>query len=90
MITRVVVSKTRECSARANATLPNGTVVPVDSGSEKQIYEYFVDEAEPIDTTNIGWSNDGDYNDYVFRFTGLVCAGAGEACEVDAATLVQA
>jgi MYXO-CTERM domain-containing protein len=25
--------------------------------------------------------NDGDFNDYVFLFTGLVCSGSGEACD---------
>ncbi len=25
--------------------------------------------------------NDGDFNDYVFVFTGLVCSGSGEACD---------
>ena len=32
-----------------------------------------------------GWSNDGDYNDYVFYFTGISCAGAGEVCDVPGA-----
>jgi len=37
---------------------------------------------EDGNTSSSGWSNDGDYNDDVFFFTGLSCAGAGEACEV--------
>jgi hypothetical protein len=37
---------------------------------------------EDGDTTAVGWDNDGDYNDYVFRFTGLACTGAGEGCQV--------
>jgi hypothetical protein len=40
---------------------------------------------EDGDTSAFGWDNDGDYNDYVFRFTGLTCAGGGEACKVDGA-----
>ncbi|MCA9579747.1 MAG: hypothetical protein H6726_14800 [Sandaracinaceae bacterium] len=32
-----------------------------------------------------GWSNDGDYNDYVFYFTGITCSGAGETCDVPGA-----
>ena len=27
------------------------------------------------------FSNDGDYNDYVYLFEGLVCVGGGEACD---------
>jgi hypothetical protein len=28
-----------------------------------------------------GWPDDGDFNDKVFRLTGVRCAGGGEACE---------
>ena len=27
--------------------------------------------------TSTNWSNDGDFNDYVFQFTGLTCSGGG-------------
>ncbi len=37
---------------------------------------------EDGDTTNFSWNNDGDYNDYVFLFTGIVCSGAGQPCQV--------
>lgn len=40
---------------------------------------------EDGDTTNFSWNNDGDYNDYVFLFTGIVCSGAGQPCEVEGA-----
>lgn len=40
---------------------------------------------EDGNATATGWSNDGDYNDYVFFFTGITCSGAGEACDVPAA-----
>lgn len=33
-------------------------------------------------TDSASFGNDGDYNDAVFFLEGLVCAGAGEACEV--------
>ena len=28
------------------------------------------------------WSNDGDFNDYMFQFTGLTCSGGGQPCTV--------
>lgn len=28
------------------------------------------------------FGNDGDYNDYVFFFTGLTCQGGGQACDI--------
>jgi MYXO-CTERM domain-containing protein len=37
---------------------------------------------EDGDTSHSSWNNDGDYNDYVFLFTGVACDGAGEPCEV--------
>ncbi len=37
---------------------------------------------EDGDTSASGWSNDGDFNDYVFRFTGLTCAGGAAPCQV--------
>ncbi|MCB9626971.1 MAG: putative metal-binding motif-containing protein [Sandaracinaceae bacterium] len=40
---------------------------------------------EDGNATATGWSNDGDYNDYVFFFTGITCSGAGETCDVPGA-----
>lgn len=40
---------------------------------------------EDGDTSSSAWNNDGDYNDYVFLFTGITCAGAGEPCTVEGA-----
>ncbi len=37
---------------------------------------------EDGDTSSSSWNNDGDYNDYVFFFTGITCAGAGQPCDV--------
>ncbi len=37
---------------------------------------------EDGDTSASSFGNDGDYNDYVFLFEGLACAGDGEPCEV--------
>jgi MYXO-CTERM domain-containing protein len=33
-------------------------------------------------TSDLGWSNDGDFNDSLFFFEGLACEGAGEPCVV--------
>lgn len=36
-------------------------------------------------TSNSNWDNDGDFNDYVFLFTGIACAGAGQPCTPEGA-----
>jgi MYXO-CTERM domain-containing protein len=41
---------------------------------------YMCSEDQPVGPTQWG-GNDGDFNDYVFLFTGLVCSGSGEACD---------
>jgi MYXO-CTERM domain-containing protein len=41
---------------------------------------YMCSEDQAVGPTVWG-GNDGDFNDYVFLFTGLVCSGSGEACD---------
>jgi MYXO-CTERM domain-containing protein len=41
---------------------------------------YMCSEDQQVGPTVWG-GNDGDFNDYVFLFTGLVCSGSGEACD---------
>jgi MYXO-CTERM domain-containing protein len=41
---------------------------------------YMCSEDQDVGPTEWG-GNDGDFNDYVFLFTGLVCSGSGEACD---------
>lgn len=41
---------------------------------------YMGSEDQNVGPTAWG-GNDGDFNDYVFLFTGLVCSGSGEACD---------
>ena len=41
---------------------------------------YMGSEDQGVGPTQWG-GNDGDFNDYVFLFTGLVCTGSGEACD---------
>jgi hypothetical protein len=52
-----------------STTVPNGYYMAFEDG----------------DTTNFSWNNDGDYNDYVFLFSGIICTGAGEPCLVEGA-----
>ena len=40
---------------------------------------------EDGNTSSSSWDNDGDYNDYVFLFTGITCSGAGETSEIEGA-----
>jgi MYXO-CTERM domain-containing protein len=37
---------------------------------------------EDGNTSTATWNNDGDFNDSLFLFEGLTCAGGGEPCEV--------
>jgi MYXO-CTERM domain-containing protein len=41
---------------------------------------YMCSEDQDVGPTNWG-GNDGDFNDYVFLFTGLACSGSGQACD---------
>jgi MYXO-CTERM domain-containing protein len=41
---------------------------------------YMCSEDQNVGPTQWG-GNDGDFNDFVFLFTGLVCSGSGEACD---------
>jgi MYXO-CTERM domain-containing protein len=41
---------------------------------------YMCSEDQTVGPTEWG-GNDGDFNDYVFLFTGLVCSGSGETCD---------
>ncbi len=49
------------------------------SAAEAQTY-YMGSEDQPVGPSTWG-GNDGDFNDFVFVFTGLVCTGSGDACD---------
>jgi len=40
---------------------------------------------EDGNTSSSFWDNDGDFNDYVFLFTGITCSGAGQPCTPEGA-----
>jgi hypothetical protein len=42
---------------------------------------YMAFEDLPVDPTSFKANNDGDFNDFVFYITGLVCSGGGEPCD---------
>ncbi|HXK16412.1 MAG TPA: DUF4114 domain-containing protein, partial [Polyangiaceae bacterium] len=42
---------------------------------------YMAFEDLPVDPTSFLANNDGDFNDFVFYITGLVCAGGGAPCD---------
>jgi MYXO-CTERM domain-containing protein len=56
------------------------TTVVYASTKEPNAY-YMAFEDLPVSATSFSQNNDGDFNDFVFYITGLVCAGGGEACE---------
>jgi hypothetical protein len=42
---------------------------------------YMCSEDQQVGANGVWGNNDGDFNDYVILFTGLVCSGSGEACD---------
>jgi hypothetical protein len=42
---------------------------------------YLAFEDGPVGPNPVDFNNDGDYNDYVYFFSGLTCAGGGEPCD---------
>jgi MYXO-CTERM domain-containing protein len=42
---------------------------------------YMAFEDLPVNPTSFAANNDGDFNDFVFYITGLVCAGGGAPCD---------
>jgi MYXO-CTERM domain-containing protein len=55
------------------------TVVYKGTVEENSYYMAFEDL--PVNPTSFSANNDGDFNDFVFYITGLVCSGGGEACD---------
>jgi MYXO-CTERM domain-containing protein len=56
------------------------TTVVYASTKEPNAY-YMAFEDLPVAPTSFTQNNDGDFNDFVFYITGLVCAGGGEPCD---------
>lgn len=70
------------CNAGACASTPGPWILSLSYLSSENENAFYV-AFEDGNTSASDWQNDGDYNDYVFFFTGLACSGAGEPCEVD-------
>jgi hypothetical protein len=56
------------------------TTVVYKSSVEDNAY-YMAFEDLPVNPTSFLANNDGDFNDFVFYITGLVCSGGGEPCD---------
>jgi MYXO-CTERM domain-containing protein len=56
------------------------TTVVYASTKEANAY-YMAFEDLPTSATSFTQNNDGDFNDFVFYITGIVCSGGGEACD---------
>ena len=69
------------CNAGACAAAPAHWILSVSYQSTVTTNAYYLG-FEDGDTSNSSWNNDGDFNDYVFFFTGLACVGAGAPCTV--------
>lgn len=72
------------CNAGACAATPGPWVLSLSYASTVTPNAWYL-AFEDGDTSSSSWNNDGDYNDYVFLFEGLVCAGGGEPCAADGA-----
>jgi MYXO-CTERM domain-containing protein len=72
------------CDAGACASTPGPWILGLSYASTVTPNAWYL-AFEDGDTTSSFWNNDGDYNDYVFLFTGLECAGGGEPCVVGGA-----
>jgi MYXO-CTERM domain-containing protein len=72
------------CNAGPCAPTPGPWIMSVTYQSTQLPNSYYL-AFEDGNVSSSGWTNDGDYNDYVFLFTGLACAGAGEPCAVTGA-----
>jgi MYXO-CTERM domain-containing protein len=53
----------------------------VYKGTKEPNSYYMGFEDLPVSPTSFLANNDGDFNDFVFYITGLVCAGGGEPCD---------
>ncbi|MBZ0120607.1 MAG: hypothetical protein K8H88_26680, partial [Sandaracinaceae bacterium] len=72
------------CSAGACAGTPGPWILSLSYASGVTENAWYV-AFEDGDTSASSWNNDGDYNDYVFFFTGITCAGSGQPCTVSGA-----
>jgi MYXO-CTERM domain-containing protein len=79
----------RELNVMCTNCTPNApwitTIVYQSKTTPDAYYMAFEDlPMSPTDFTGFptqGFRNDGDFNDFVFFITGLICAGGGEACD---------
>ncbi len=76
-------SEKRLNPACAGATCTDGDRwIPTIMYASKTIPRGYYMGSEDQNVGPTAWGgNDGDFNDYVFLFTGLVCSGSGEACD---------
>ncbi|MCB9597719.1 MAG: hypothetical protein H6719_33690 [Sandaracinaceae bacterium] len=72
------------CNAGPCASSPGPWILSLSYLSPTMADAFYV-AFEDGDTSSSAWNNDGDYNDFVFLFTGITCAGAGEPCTVPGA-----
>ena len=72
------------CNSGVCASTPGRWIMSLSYQSTVEPNAFYV-AFEDGNATASGWSNDGDYNDYVFYFTGIACSGSGETCSVPGA-----
>jgi len=77
-------TETRYSPVCSFCTTPGPWTLAVSYQSTQLTNAYYV-AFEDGNVDEFGWSNDGDFNDYVFLFEGLSCVGEGAACEVEGA-----
>ncbi|MAQ16427.1 MAG: hypothetical protein CMN30_16750 [Sandaracinus sp.] len=73
------------CDSGPCASTPGPWILSLSYPSTVEENAWYV-AFEDGDTSSSSWNNDGDYNDYVFFFTGVSCPGGAEPCTVPDAT----
>ncbi len=66
----------------SGCTAPGPWILSLTYASKSTPNAYYLAfEDGSVTSAQDGFANDGDFNDYVFFFSGLVCSGGGSACD---------
>lgn len=71
-------TRNRECTA---CSMPDHWKLMLAYASSEADATYYLAWEDWEGANESSWPNDGDFNDKVFRLSGVRCAGGGEACE---------
>jgi MYXO-CTERM domain-containing protein len=72
----------KKWNTRCTSCTPQGEWIHSITYISKSTPNAFYVGFEDGNSSATSFGNDGDYNDYVFFFTGLTCQGGGQACDI--------